>query len=53
MDVQLYTEMYNNLYTPHTNETAGSTAEQAENGDVQKQAAWEAANHETYGEADE
>lgn len=35
MDVQLYTEMYNNLYTPHTNETAGSTAEQAENGDVQ------------------
>ena len=31
MDVQLYTEMYNNLYTPHTNETAGSTAEQAEN----------------------
>ena len=35
MDAQLYTEMYNNLYTPHTNETAGSTAEQAENGDVQ------------------
>ena len=35
MDVQLYTEMYNNLYTPHTDETAGSTAEQAEKGDVQ------------------
>lgn len=35
MDARLYTEMYNNLYTPHTNETAGSTAEQAENGDVQ------------------
>ena len=27
--------LYNNLYTPQTNETAGSTAEQAENGDVQ------------------
>lgn len=35
MDVQLYTEMYNNLYTPNVNETAGNTAEQAEKGDVQ------------------
>lgn len=35
MDVQLYTEMYNNLYTPHADETAGSTAEKAEKGNVQ------------------
>ena len=34
-NVQLYTEMYNNLYTPNVNEAAGNAAEQAEKGDVQ------------------
>lgn len=35
MDVQMDTKMYDNLYTPHVNESAGNAAEQTEKGDVQ------------------